>query len=397
MVAGKLIRIISLKKCLFNLSIAILTGTCVITQSLASEELRTVRIPCGPGFLRACDESDRANLQATTKREPAVIKKFTDEITHYFTKQYIPFLYNDGIDAENNKITFPDGGRRVDLSSGESTFYSQTVCSRCSKAYDKYKFESKENYKNTPCGPSTDVYVASSGQIFIRPGKDAKAWYDGILPILIDNKMNEVLERAKTNKTIAYAKGCQSMALKMEQLVNESKELSEKILNLSKDQKISEDDFKKVILKEKDIDDFLALSETKNDNKLALKINTPLAQKNAMTEKLRQLVLLLRSIIYRIETVATRVAICSIHYDAEMEFKRKFGNWAEFYNKELVGLVGNRIEYKVGKSCGSCKTMGTCHKCVNKVANEVTPIEIEKYFDERIAPYCKPIANLLLK
>ncbi len=327
---------------------------------------------CGVGFFRPCFGPQKL----------ATIPDFVDKIQIYF-KQYVAFLYNDGVDVRGQKIIFPDGGRTVNLHTSESQFYAKSVCSRCPTSFNQFQFERKTNYKKETCALTTsEVYVSSKGVVFFQPGDDTQAWYYGIPPILIHKKMNEVIAQAQKSKSITYSAGCKSMALKMQSLTQESKELSEKIISLSKD---------KALFKEKDLEEYLKESET--DLKDSLKIDEKDSEKNPMRQKLKQLALLLKGIIFYLEDTSLQIAICTIQNDVEQEMRQHFGSWKEFYNSDLIKKVSNRVERQVASSCGSCRSMRTCLKCVNKVAKQATPGEIEKYYDERIAPYCEGNPN----
>ena len=201
--------------------------------------------------------------------------------------------------------------------------------------------------------------------------------------MIINRKMNETLSHIKQSRSIAYTPGCRSMALTIERLTGESKDLTDKMASLMGNEK---DKFKEVFMSEKDFDDFLSEPNEKTQNSPLLSQQE--ANKRPDQGKLRQLAQKIRAVVLNLEASASYLAICTIQEQAGVEFRKRFGTWREFLSEQAVDVINSRVQAKASQECGSCKSMGVCLDCVNNVANRVAPLEVENYFDQRLAPYC---------
>ncbi len=352
-----------------------------------------IRIPCGVGFLRDCDFNDRklasaASASAPTDSEPPVVPKLVQAVKSNI-KTWASFLYNDGEDARGNKMRF-DEGKAMNLFTGEAESFGSPVCSRCRTPFNKFQKEVRADYRGNACGAkTTTVRVTTSGN-FIRLGDDAFAWHRGVYPMLLNFYMKSVLSEAKNRRTITYAPGCRSFASEVGRLTEEAKGKIKQLADL-----LGEKGVKESLMSEKDFDRLVSSSQP-SDSKNAKKpdpngfpqVDRKTAAQNPDQGKLRQLAQHVRSAILSTEAAIAHLTVCTISEKTGVDYRRNFGSWPEFFGQSVIDQIGNKVESRVSRECGSCSKMGICLDCANRVANKVAPAEVESYIDQRIAPYC---------
>lgn len=365
-----------------GISAAVLPLVVFLSHSVSSYAADEVlRIPCGKGFLRACTDTERK----TPSQEPAVIPKLVKNIQTYL-KDHSAFLYNDGKDIYGNRKFF-DTGKAVNLQTGEVQEFGGPTCSRCKTSFNKFNKEIRANYLSQTCGrTTTTVRITSNGSQFINFGEDAEAWYRGIYTMVLNRNMNHMISEIKRSRTIAYAPGCKSMALKTISLIQESTGPLEQLQAL-----LGKTGEKEKEMSEKDFDQLLLDFNPEMEKHSVLGIDKKSLNERPDQGRLRQLAQHLKSLILNTEALIGEVALCSIADRTGVEFRKNFGKWEEFFNAQSMNYIEGQVEAHVMRECKHLfkyTTMGKAVDCANRAANQVVPKVVDDFFDRRIAGYC---------
>ncbi len=344
-----------------------------------TDENRT-RVPCGTGFLRACDNNPQA-----------VIPKIQGDVRKLMMT-WGSCIYNKCKDIHGQAVNFPTG-MSVNLATGEAEPYGSPVCAICKNRFNRFTEEYSRNNYNESCGPTPLHVTMTPRKILVDPGKITESYFYGSILVVLEKKLNEALADIKKTQTIVFSDGCKSFGLKMDRFTNEKNGVLKDLTKL-----MGESGMKQIVETEGEFERFLTKhappNQSQNESNEGLNlVNREVANKDPMEAKLKQLVYQLMGITLNIEAAAVYLVACTVFEKTGIEFRQHFTTWSEFFNNQIVNRVTKRVARKVAMECGFCRQMNTCLSCADRVANHYAPTEVEAIFREKLAPYCENFSS----